>query len=609
MAARPAAGAADAAAAAVAAAASSTPCVEFAVLVQGTEATTEWLADLLRAERLLVESMPVRRGSQWLLLVRLVLDEAPAAAEKTGMFKMHRSGYEKPFTMDQWREFGRGEEARPQELFSLPERQEIVQNVVDSIRADQLTEVVGLEQRCVLVHPGQSVFAVCKRAGIVVAMFPPHDYDMLTKMRHQWFTHLTIPVHMIRVYFGIRIALYYAFLSFYTWSLMVPMTVGVLVLVHQNSLKWRISGVLFNLLWNTVIMEVWRKRADHLSCFWGLHEKAPPHKNRLLFAYGENMLAQRAFRVLVSQVVVLSCVLLCVLQQYEYLTLEAYVSGMFSGSALVDAAVRVVPGVANTLVGMVFSDVYRALSQRLTEWENHQTQAEYLQHLTGKLIIFDFFGRFGSLFYTAFYLQDIQLLRKQVYIQLVMAFTKENLVEIAMPRALRRISSLLRHMMRSESTYLPGVHSILSEADMACYTSTYVDYYKMFSQFAYVFLFGPVVPLAPLIAFFGNLCEMLMVVYKLTVVFQRPLKVGYEGIGIWEPSFQAIGFMAVPSNIALICVENQDSLNTLSRLFTDTEFVLFLVGIEHAVLLLKLSLQYALRSRTRCPHYHPMQQT
>ncbi|KAK8784129.1 hypothetical protein V5799_009507 [Amblyomma americanum] len=653
MAARPAAGAADAAAAAVAAAASSTPCVEFAVLVQGTEATTEWLADLLRAESLLVESMPVRRGSQWLLLVRLVLEEAPAAAEKTGMFKMHRSGYEKPFTMDQWREFGRGEEARPQELFSLPERQEIVQNVVDSIRADQLTEVVGLEQRCVLVHPGQSVFAVCKRAGIVVAMFPPHDYDMLTKMRHQWFTHLTIPVHMIRVYFGIRIALYYAFLSFYTWSLMVPMTVGVLVLVHQNSLKWRISGVLFNLLWNTVIMEVWRKRADHLSCFWGLHEKAPPHKNRLLFAYGENMLAQRAFRVLVSQslhvalfktspsfynpvniehishnavssshpyaykigspsstqVVVLSCVLLCVLQQYEYLTLEAYVSGMFSGSALVDAAVRVVPGVANTLVGMVFSDVYRALSQRLTEWENHQTQAEYLQHLTGKLIIFDFFGRFGSLFYTAFYLQDIQLLRKQVYIQLVMAFTKENLVEIAMPRALRRISSLLRHMMRSESTYLPGVHSILSEADMACYTSTYVDYYKMFSQFAYVFLFGPVVPLAPLIAFFGNLCEMLMVVYKLTVVFQRPLKVGYEGIGIWEPSFQAIGFMAVPSNIALICVENQDSLNTLSRLFTDTEFVLFLVGIEHAVLLLKLSLQYALRSRTRCPHYHPMQQT
>lgn len=608
-AAMPAAGAAGAATAAVAAAASPTPSVEFVVLVQGTEATAEWLADLLRAERLLVESIPVRRGTQWLLLVRLVPEDAPAAAEKTGLFKMHRSGYEKPFTMDQWRDFGRGEEARPQDLFSLSERQEIVQNLIESIRADQLTEVVGLEHRCVLVQTGQSVFAVCKRAGIVVAMFPPHDYGMLTKLRHQWFTQLTIPVHMIRVYFGIRIAFYYAFLSFYTWSLMVPMTVGVLVMVHQNSLKWRIAGVLFNLLWNTIILEVWRKRADHLSCYWGLHEKPAPPKNRLLFAYGENMLAQRAFRVLVSQVVVMACVLLCVLQQYEYLTLETYISVMFSGSALVDAAARVLPGVANTLVSMVFSDVYRALSQRLTEWENHQTQAEYLQHLTGKLIIFDFFGRFGSLFYTAFYLQDIQLLRKQVYIQLVMAFTKENLVEIAMPRALRRVTSLVRHMIRSDSTYLPGVHSLLSEADMATYTSTYVDYYKMFSQFAFVFLFGPVVPLAPLIAFFGNLFEMLMVVYKLTVVFQRPLKIGREGIGIWEPSFQAISFMAVPCNIALICVENPDSLSTLSRLFTDTEFVLFLVGIEHAILLLKLILQYALRSETRCPHFNPVQET
>ncbi|KAL1439401.1 hypothetical protein MTO96_010221 [Rhipicephalus appendiculatus] len=228
---------------------------------------------------------------------------------------------------------------------------------------------------------------------------------------------------------------------------------------------------------------------------------------------------------------------MCVLQQYQYLTLEAYVSGTFPTSALGDAAARVVPGVVNTLVGMAFSDVYRALSQRMTEWENHQTQAEYLQHLTYKLIVFDFFGRFGSLFYTAFYLQ---LLRKQVYIQLLMSFTKDNLVEIVMPRALRRLTSLVRHMIRRESNYLPGVHSILSEADMVKYTSTYVDYYKMFSQFAFVFLFGPVVPLAPLIAFFGNLLEMLVVGYKLTVIFQRPLKIGHEGIGIWEPAFRAI---------------------------------------------------------------------
>ncbi|XP_077536599.1 anoctamin-10-like [Haemaphysalis longicornis] len=595
----PAAGAPEPAAAP---AADGLPPIEFAVLVRGTETTAQWLAQLLRAEALTVESMSVRRGTWWLLLVRLPVEQAPAAAERVGLHKLHRSGYEKRFVTEQWRDFGTGEEKSPQELFPLSERQEIVQSIMDDIRASQLTQVAGVDRHCVLVHPGQSVFAVCQKAGVVVAMFPPHDYEMLSSIRRQWLSHLTIPVHMIKVYFGIRVAFYYAFLSFYTWSLMVPMTVGVLVARHTGSLKWRIAGVLFNLLWNTVILEVWRKRADHLACFWGLHEVQQPHQNRLLFAFDENKLVQRAFRVIVSQAVVLLCVLLGVLQQYEYLTLEAYVSAAFPSQAMVDAAIRVVPGVVNTLVGMAFSDVYRSLSRRLTDWENHRTQAEYLQYLTGKLIVFDFFGRFGSLFYSAFYLQDVRLLRKQVYILLVLAFTKDNLIEVAMPRAVRHFSGVVRNMIRRDTSYMTGVHSVLSEADMTRYKSTYVDYYKMFSQFAFVFLFGPVVPLAPLIAFFGNLLEMLIVGYKLTVVFQRPLKVRFEGIEIWEPAFRAIGFLAVPANIALLCVENPDSLNTLTHLFTDMEFVLFLVGLEHAVLLLKLSLQYAIRSEPDCPH-------
>ncbi|KAH9375967.1 hypothetical protein HPB48_002818 [Haemaphysalis longicornis] len=597
----PVAGAAEAAAAP---AMDGLPPVEFSVLVQGTESTAEWLAQLLRAEALTVESMSVRRGTQWLLLVGLPVEQAPAAAEKVGLHKLHRSGYERRFVLEQWRDFGSGDENRPQELFSLAERQEIVQSIVDGIRASRLTEVTGLSfgRRRVFVHPGQSVFAVCQKAGVVVALFPPHDYEMLSSMRQQWLSHLTIPVHMIKAYFGIRVAFYYAFLSFYTWSLMVPMTVGILMLVHMDSLKWRIAGVLFNLLWNTVILEVWRKRADHLSCFWGLHEAQLPQRNRLLFAFDGNKLVQRTFRVIVSQVVVLLCVFLCVLQQYEYLTLEAYVSAAFPSPTFGNAVIRTVPGVVNTMVGMAFSDVYRSLSQRLTDWENHQTHAEHLQHLTGKLIVFDFFGRFGSLFYTAFYLQDIQLLRKQIYILLVLAFTKDNLIEVVMPRAVRHFSGVVRNMIRRDTSYLVGVHSVLSEADMAKYTSTYMDYYKMFSQFAFIFLFGPVVPLAPLIAFFGNQLEMLIVGYKLTEVFQRPLNNGYEGIGIWEPAFRAIGFLAVPSNIALICAENIDSLNALSRLFTDLELILFLVILEHAILLLKLSLQYALRSEPRCPH-------
>lgn len=520
---------------------------------------------------------------------------------QVGLFKLHKGGYEKPFILSQWRDYCRYDEEDPASLFSLAERQEIVQQLLYGIRATQLTDVVGKE--CVPIYPGQSVFAVCQRAKIISAQFPPHDYSNLYAIRRMWLSHLTIPVNMIRTYFGLRIAFYFAFLSFYTWSLMVPMTVGVLLHQHRSSLTWRVSGVMFNLLWNTVIMEVWKRRAEHLCCIWGLHE-TPHQRNRLLYTVQEHSAVQKIFRVMVSQVIVVLCVLLCVLQQYEYLSLEKYVAGAFPGTAWGNIMARTVPGVLNTLVSMAFNDVYRTLCQRLTEWENHKTQAEYLQHLTTKLIVFDFFGRFGSLFYTAFYLQNMRLLRKQVYILMILSFTKDNLVEIAMPKAMRQLSALVRNIIRRDSGYLPGVHSILSEAEMSAYTSTYMDYYKIFSQFAFVYLFGPVVPLAPLIAFFGNLLEMLVVSYKLIVVFQRPLKVGFEGIGIWEPAFRAIGFLAVPSNIALLCVDNPDSLSALSRLFTDTEFVLFLVFLEHIILFFKLVLQYTLRSQYDCPHVY-----
>ncbi|KAL3202480.1 hypothetical protein MRX96_042452 [Rhipicephalus microplus] len=584
----------------------STNRAEFAVVVKGSEETALWLADLLRAELLLVEVAPVCRNTRWLLLVRLKPEDAPVMAEKVGVFKMHHSGSERPFRLDHWRDFGHGDENSPEELFSLTERQEIVQNVIDGIRAEQLTEVVGLGHRCVLIHPGQSVFAVCCRADIVVALFAPHDYELLGAIRRQWLSNLTIPVHMIK---GVLRHTHRLLLRLPQLLHLVPhgaydggrpcvQAPGFAAVANRGCALQPCSGTRSSSRCGASEPTTCpasggytnRRRRPETDCFSPMARICSPRGHS----------ASSSLKV-----VVLSCVAMCVLQQYQYLTLEAYVSGTFPTSALGDAAARVVPGVVNTLVGMAFSDVYRALSQRMTEWENHQTQAEYLQHLTYKLIVFDFFGRFGSLFYTAFYLQDIQLLRKQVYIQLLMSFTKENLVEIVMPSALHRLTSLVRHMIRREPSYLPGVHSILSEADMTKYTSTYVDYYKMFSQFAFVFLFGPVVPLAPLVAFFGNMLEMLIVGYKLTVVFQRPLKIGHEGIGIWEPAFRAIGFLAVPTNIALICVENPDSLSALSRLFTDTEFVLFLVGIEHALLLLKLTLQYALRSEIHCPHYSP----
>ncbi|XP_064476488.1 anoctamin-10-like [Ornithodoros turicata] len=576
---------------------------DFVVLVRGGVSTANWLSGLLRDKGLVVESTPVRRETHFLLLIRLPLQLIPEAAQQAKLFKLHKDGQEKPFVLSRWPEFTSDSSATsPEQIFTRSERQAVVQHMVLEIRATEPTEVVG---QPTMVLKGQSVFAACQRNHVIRAMFPPHDYEKLAEIRKSWIQNMALPVFLIRSYFGLRIAFYFAFLSFYTWSLLVPMVVGILLSIHKT-LAWRVGAVLFSLMWNTLIVELWKRRGHWLSCHWGLHEQMPP-RTRLLYVDqgGPGPLAQRVWKLIASQIVVTCCVTFSIVQQYQYFLLEAYVAQTFPVGPRLHTFIRLVPGILNALVSIVASDVYRSLTRKLTGWENHRTLSEYVRHFTVKLIVFDFFARFGTLFYTAFYLQNIPLLRKQVYIQLILSFTKDNFIEVAMPKAVRRTTMLLRSLVRRESDYLPGIHSILSEAEMPVYGTTYTDYYKMFSQFAFVFLFGAVVPLAPLLAFMGNMVEMMVVGYKLIAVFQRPLQVGSEGIGIWEPAFRAIGFLAVPTNIALLCVEHQDSVSALSRLFSDTEFVLFLVLIEHMLLFFKFVLQYTLRTENDCPHLLP----
>ncbi len=57
---------------------------------------------------------------------------------------------------------------------------------------------------------------------------------------------------------------------------------------------------------------------------------------------------------------------------------------------------------------------YLHLAHHLTEWENHRTQEQFEKFVVAKLVLFEFVNTFLALFYIAFWLKDVTMLRSQV---------------------------------------------------------------------------------------------------------------------------------------------------------------------------------------------------
>jgi len=57
--------------------------------------------------------------------------------------------------------------------------------------------------------------------------------DIPIGLKNEWSGWFTPPVSLIRNYFGEKIALYFGFLSFYTYMLIIPSLLGIGVFVIQ----------------------------------------------------------------------------------------------------------------------------------------------------------------------------------------------------------------------------------------------------------------------------------------------------------------------------------------------------------------------------------------
>lgn len=544
-------------------------------------------------------------------LVGALLPRLLSGAEDGGLFKEHNDGSMRGYTYANKHNFtdfqGDGEG-----FLSMAECQFIVKHELDTLRAREESHVPGYPK--IKLYPGKSIIRRLQSKGILLQVFPLHEKEELKRLSFSWYKKLKLsfqPLGDIRHYFGEGMALYFGFLEYFTLALLPMALVGLpYYLFDWEDYDKYVVFAAFNLVWCTVLLELWKRHSATLAYGWGtLSRKKAFEEPRPGFhgVLGLNPVtgreeplypnARRQLRIYaVSLPFVLLCLYLSLYVMMVYFQMEGWALGVHDQDpGFWSGVLLFVPSVIYAVVIEVMNLLYRYVAEYLTEWENHRLESSYQNHLVLKVLVFNFFNCFASLFYIAFVMQDMVLLRQSLATLLITSQILNQFMEAFLPYWLqRRRNKKMQGKVRKRTMVdqeLPLAEQVRLEADMSTYLGTFDDYLELFLLFGYVSLFSCVYPLAAVLVVLNNATEVYSDALKMCQVFKRPFSDPAANIGVWQLAFEAMSVIAVVTNCALIGMSPQ-----VKACFPDSEaqLVLWVVAIEHSLLALKFILAFVI---------------
>lgn len=502
------------------------------------------------------------------------------------------------------------------DFLSMAECQYIIKHELENLRAKDEKMIPGYPQA--KLYPGKSIMRRLISNGILTQIFPLHDPEELKKLKHTWYSKVKIsyqPIDEIRRYFGETIALYFAFLEYFTFAL-IPMAV---IGIPYYFFNWEVYDnyvlfAAFNLLWSAIILEVWKRCCAVMTYRWGTllmkrqFEEPRPGFHGVL---GINPVTgkeepvyssfKRQLRIyLVSLPIVCLFLYLSLYVMMIYFEMEhmAYLYHEENQSDL-SSWILYLPSIMYAVVIEVLNRIYRFAAEFLTSWENHRLESSYQNHLVLKVLVFNFLNCFASLFYIAFVMFDMKLLRQSLAALLITSQILNQFVEAILPYWLqksrnRRVKKKVKAL--EIGTDLPLFEQVNLEKGMDTYLGTFDDYLELFLQFGYVSLFSCVYPLAALFAVLNNVTEMYSDALKMCRIVKRPFSEPASNIGVWQLAFQTMTVISVITNCVLIGMSPQ-----VNSLFPESkiELILIVVLVEHLVLALKFLMAFAIPDKPK----------
>lgn len=487
------------------------------------------------------------------------------------------------------------------------------------------------------------------RDDLTIQLYPLHRDDFRARMIKKWTQHPTYapPLYDIYQYYGPKIAMYFAWLDFYTNMLIVPSICGVCLYVAGQFNAQSYSLLSFLLAIGTsVFVDLWRRKQREVEYRWKYQEVAEPtgtsstpglvgldyietrpefkgewmsdpvtHEHIYDFPRHKRLFRQSlAIPLLLSMCCVVGAYVVglnmlsenlrsryrpCYLKHSHVHQSAAGADGSpLAPSPAFCAFISHGPGVLNALIIYVMDLLYQQLAWKLNEFENYRTAEEFEDNLVLKRMPFHFVNSNASLWFLAFYVQNLERVRERLWILMVGMQLLDNFKEVGLPfvvsltgefltadgRRRRRSSfttdsdqvsaqtgpgaAILRSMpeLKRQHSSLSSVQEriarVLMQKRQAQYKDTFGDYKEMMIQYGYVALYSPIFPLAPVFAWINNIVESRSDFLKLvnTHSYQRPMVQHTRGIGVWESVLVSFSVLAVIINFALVWTYELDDL-------------------------------------------------
>uniref|UniRef100_A0A4W5M7S6 Anoctamin n=1 Tax=Hucho hucho TaxID=62062 RepID=A0A4W5M7S6_9TELE len=412
------------------------------------------------------------------------------------------------------------------------------------------------------------------------------------------------PLDHIREYFGEKIALYFAWLGFYTAWLLPAAVVGAFVFVsgaHVVCVCWQV-GYLFDhpgtvffsvfvSFWAVTFLEYWKRKmatlAHHWDCMDFQEEEERPRPEFAAMApsieYNPVTGVKEPYfpeKARLSRMLTGSMFIIIMLMQADL----GYISLGFL-CVCVCVCVYVFPqagNIANISSSMVnlalillMGQVYTALALQLTKWEMHRTQTQYEDAFTFKVFVFQFVNFYSSPFYVAFFKgrfvgypghygtllgmrnEDcgpggcLIELAEQLFIIMVGKQLISNVQEFVIPYVKawqqKRALNKVRGTQKSQEPRRWEEDYQLVECE-----GLFEEYLEIVLQFGFITIFVAAFPLAPLFALLNNWAEVRLDAHKFVCEYRRPVAERAQNIGVWFNILEALSHLSVIVNAFLI---------------------------------------------------------
>uniref|UniRef100_A0A8C6V485 Anoctamin n=1 Tax=Neogobius melanostomus TaxID=47308 RepID=A0A8C6V485_9GOBI len=358
-------------------------------------------------------------------------------------------------------------------FFTSQERQSIIKYWLDNLRAkngEALHNINFLE--------GQPIIPELSARGVIRQVFPLHEQRILSQLMKSWVQAVCEkqPLDDICDYFGVKIAMYFAWLGFYTTSMLYPAVIGfVLWMLTESDQTSRdiccVVFALFNVVWATLFLERWKRRGAELAYKWGtldtppesLEEPRPQFRGvkRCSPVTGCEEVyyppwRRRVFRWLVSLPICLLCLCFVFLVMLICFELQEFVMGIKEMPRLA----RFIPKIMLAITVTACDEVYRKIACWLNDMENYRLQSAYEKNLIIKMVLFQFVNSYLSLFYIGFYLKDMERLKECLAFILRILFRTVKLKFRLMLATLLIIRQFLQNVKEVLQPYLYERHRL-----------------------------------------------------------------------------------------------------------------------------------------------------